>query len=270
MSYSRITTFSDGTAVTAAQIEGNFKELRDWETEDITVGNVQVISADKIKKPEIVYMSGSAQLTINSTGCIAKAHNPALNFRREKPRNVSLSYNGCIAQLLHFKRNVLNTANSFGREIPKTGILFYMEEAGSVRVTYNIMMNIYAEAGVSSGWFLDVTNSFLFLTCYPHDEGQHNQPVTPNPNVDGRAVVPTTVSVPSTGEVNGDNIAGLRCVTIHKCFNNGSGSSMLAKGWYSAALFAASPVRFSMVGANTVTVEAHYGIHVTVTDGVSI
>jgi hypothetical protein len=273
MSYSRVTTFSDGTVVTAAQIEGNFKELRDWETEDIAVGNVQVISTDKIKKPEIVYISGSAQLTINSTGCIAKAHNPALNFRREKPRNVSLSYNGCIANLLHFKRNVLNIASSFGREIPKTGVLFYMEEAGSVRVTYNIMINNYvsggdAGAGMTYG---DVNNSFLFISCYPHDHGEHNEPVAPNPDVNGRAVLPKTLSVCSgAAQVNGDNIAGLRCITIHKCFNDGSGSSMLAKGWYSAALFAATPVRLGMVGANTVTVEAHYGIHVTVTDGVSI
>lgn len=270
MSYSRVTTFSDGTAVTAAQIEGNFKKLRDWETEDIAISDVQILSTDKIKKPEIVYQSGSAQLTINSTGCIAKVHNPALNFRRERPRNVSLSYNGCIANMSHFARAESDVNSTYGREIPKTGLLFYLEQPGSVRITYNIMLNNYASGGETHGW-QDANSNFLFIACYPHDNGEHDSPITPDPDVHARAIVPRTFSIcdgGSSAQVNGDNIAGLRCVTIHKCLNDGTGSSMLAKGWYHAALFAATPGRFAMVGANTAVVEAHYGVHVTVTNGV--
>jgi hypothetical protein len=265
MSYTKVTNFADGTAVTATQIKGNFKKLRDWEVEDIAVGDVDVISIDKIKKPELVYASGSAQLTINSTGCIAKAHNPALNFRRERPRNVSLSYNGCILNMLHFKRAESDEEASFGREVPKTGLLFYMEEPGSVRITYNIMINGYRSEAENAN-----NRCFFFVSCYPHDNGEHNEPVTPDPDVGGRSIVPMTYIDSASSTVNGDNTAALRCVTIHKCLNDGGGSSMLAKGWYSASLFAGSSMRLSMIGANTCVVEAHYGIHVTVTDGVSI
>ena len=264
MSYSRVTTFSDGTVATAAQIEGNFKELRDWETEDIAISNVQVLSSDKIKKPEIVYQAGKAQLTINSTGAIASTHNPAVNFRQERPRNVSLTYNGCIVNQLHKRLNNTQVNYTYGREVPKTGILFYMEEAGSVRITYNIMVNAYLSS------YDNTYENFFFIGCYAHDNGDHSDPVTPNPDVHARACYDITSSTSSNTPVEGDNIAGLRCITIHKCLNDGAGSSMLAKGWYHAALYSACSSRFQLVGANTAVVEAHYGVHVTVSDGVSI
>ena len=270
MSYSRVTTFANGTLVTAPQIEGNFKELRDWETEDIAVGNVQILSTDKIKKPEIVYRAGNAQLTINSTGAIASTHNTAVNFRQERPRNVSLTYNGCIVNHLHQRLNNSQVVYTYGREVPKTGVLFYMEEAGSVRITYNIMINAYEGSHENTNDDDSPSMNFLFIGCYPHDDGGHDDPVTPNPDVHARAPYNVTKSTSSNTAVQGDNIAGLRCITIHKCLNDGTGSSMLAKGWYHAALYAAVGTRFQLIGANTAVVEAHYGIHVTVTDGVSI
>lgn len=269
MSYSRVTTFADGTAVSATQIKGNFKKLRDWEVEDIAVADVDVLSSDKIKKPEMVYASGNAQLVINSTGCIAKNHNPAVNFRRERPRNISLTYNGAVAHSLHAKLSITEFYAGYGREVPKTGVLFYMEEPGSVRITYNIMINAYYGSYDSA----DAEN-FLFIACYAHDNGEHDNPVYPYPDVYSRSTFPATQATIAGGtsaQVNGDNTAALRCITIHQCFNGGAGgSSMLAKGWYHASLFAAMTSRFGLVGANTAVVEAHYGVHVTVSDGVSI
>ena len=273
MAYSRTNTFSNGNTPTAAQIDANFTGIRTYVAEGIVAGDVTSdITIDKIRPPEQVYNSGKASMTLLTTGCVAGTSNPAVGFRREKVRDVSLTYNGFIHRAIHFAMD--KPTMGHGREIPKTGVSFYLERDCGVRVAYNIMLNTYASPESLGGTpqHAPDDDNFIYIMMYKHDNGEHNEPVYPRPVAEGRAVFPNTNTDPGSVVV-GDGPAGLRCISIHKCFNKTvSGGSKLTPGWYSVALFTGltGHTKFALVGANTCVVEAYHGISPTISSGTSI
>mgnify|MGYP003674079117 FL=1 len=269
MAYSRTNTFSNGNTPTAAQIDANFTGIRTYVASGVVVADVTTdISHDKIKPPEVVYQTGGASLTLLATGCVASVANPPVNFRRERVKDVLLTYNGFLHKGIHFTLAADKISHTFGREVPKTGISVYLEKDAGVRVTYNIMVNAYMT--LAAGGDDPDDDNYLFIGMYPHDLGEHDTPIYPQPNRHARAVFPnttTTLGSPTAG----DGPAGLRCITIHKCFDKTlSGSSAVTSGWYNIALFAGMESNFALVGANTCVVEAHYGKVPTISAGTAV
>ena len=276
MAYSRTNTFSNGNTPTAVQIDANFTGIRTYVADGAVVGDVTTdISHDKIRPPEVVYNTGGASMTMLATGCVAQTSNSPVNFRRERVRDVWLTYNGFIHKGVHFGLASDKLTHAYGREIPKTGVSFYLERTGGVRVTFNIMLNTYMNPQGVGGTAVYRANqdNFMFIGMYAHDNGEHDDPVYSRPDVHARAVYPNTAGDKAV-TVDGDGPAGLRCITIHQCFNKTeSGDSMLRAGWYNVALFTglnSDYTRFALVGANTCVVEAHYGIAPTVSLGTAI
>jgi hypothetical protein len=249
--------------------------VRTYVADGVVLGDVTTdISLDKIRPPEVVYQTGKASLTIMATGCVAKVSNPPVNFRRERVRDVWLTYNGFIHRAIHFQLAADKQKYGFGKEVPKTGVSFYMERAGGVRVTFNIMLNTYMSPETVGGTAVNSPDddNFLFIAMYPQDIGEHDEPTYSNPGASGRAVYPNTTTNPGS-TVEGDGPAGLRCITIHRCFDRTeSGDTMITPGWYHVALFSGigGNTKFALVGANTCVVEAHYGKAPTVSAGIAI
>ena len=269
MAYSRTNTFSDGNTPTAAQIDANFKGIRTYVADGVAVADVTSdISHDKIRPPEVIYQTGNASLTLMATGCVAGTRNPPVNFRREKVQDIWLTYNGFIHKAIHYTLAADQEEKTFGREVPNTGVSIYLEQGAGVRVTYNIMLNAYKTA--QGGGDDPTDDNYLFIGMYKQDQGEHNTPIFPKPDRHARTIFPnTTTSIAS--DVAGDGPAGLRCITIHKCFNKTlSGDPNITAGWYNIALFAGLASNFALVGANTCVVEAHYGVVPTITAGAAL